>query len=156
MNPQTKSEMMLRLKRKKGELEKDIAKQQAMIDNANVSISASRRKIREIEHEIFVLDEFYDMPMGRDAWELYDMKGANESSVKIAAEFRKRLRVFRKNVTGGKDPNQEAVKVYNEMHDEVMKKYSKFGAVDTEPRGIMMSYIEKYAARLGYPVKIAY
>ena len=78
-------------------------------------------------------------------WELYTrtMKCGNAARA-LTAALVKALRVIDQHASKGYAPTERgAAKLMNEHVYPVMEKYAKFGAFDTEPRGVAYSTIER-------------
>jgi len=66
-----------------------------------------------------------------DRWELYQMGGAAEAAAALNNSFMTA-------VNAGKDRNEVEDAMW-----KTMDKYSKFGAFDTEPRGVLLDLMDE-------------
>ena len=85
------------------------------------------------------------VPTTADDWELYtsSMKCGNAARALTAATIRV-IKTIDAYAQKGYAPTPEgASKLYREIIEPVMSRYSKFGAYDTEPRGVAYYTMER-------------
>lgn len=83
--------------------------------------------------------ELPKMPTTASDWQLYDeMKGVDLAARNISLQLAKALKIL------DSSPTLETVKKIHELMLDVLIKYKKFGAYDTEPRQVLRYFLAYY------------
>ncbi len=87
------------------------------------------------------------LPLSSERWEIYsDMEGAGLAAHNMTQSSRAALEQMVRDVASGDGLLTAAKNAYKHVY-QTFEKYERYGATDTEPRGVLIQLIEEYARR---------
>jgi hypothetical protein len=87
------------------------------------------------------------LPLDSEGWEIYSgMDGAGLAAHNMTRATQKALDMITEEVSRGSGILTAAKQAYTHVY-ETLEKYRDYGAVDTEPRGILIGILEEFVRR---------